>query len=354
MTKRNTLTKGAFIFDHLVWGGISLLWFNRTLFRVIEGTTFHQSRLLLLCGLAISIVLGVAITWEKRRNYVSLLVNLLIPYEVYTLVVYWHTSPTLFWGLLALALLLSVIYVALVFEPKIKTPAKTNTIIRARLKRAFFGTRTLVAGCLSVFLFVLWLSSTFGILVFAPSVEPSKSTRGGDVGKIENHIEVIQQLKEERWVTLSNKEKLNILQVIADTEANRLGLPHELNVIAGALSENQSEKELASYNDRTHVITIDIAHLETSPALEILNSVCHEARHSYQHALCKVYENLEEDQKDLALFKMIPAYEHDFSRYIEGKDAPIRYYYQWVEIDARSYADDAVDEYTQYLEKDVA
>ena len=348
MTKRNTLTKGAFIFDHFVWGGMSLLWFNKTLFRVIEGTTFHQSRLLLFCGLAVSIILGIAITLENRRNYVSLLANLLIPYEAYTLAAYWHTSPILTRSLLAIALVLSIIYGVLVFEPKIKTPEKRNAIIQARLKRAFLGTRTLVAGCLSVFLFVLWISSTFGILVFAPSAEPSK-TASGDVVKIENHIEVIQQLKEERWVTLSNKEKLNTLQLIADTEANRLGLPHELNVIAGVLSENQSEKELASYNDRTHVITIDISHLETSPALEILNSVCHEARHSYQHALCKVYENLEEGQKDLALFKMIPAYEHDFSQYIEGKDAPIRYYYQWVEIDARSYARDAVDEYTQYL-----
>lgn len=351
MTNRNTLTKGAFIFNHLLWGGMSLLWFNNTLFRVIEGTSFHQSRLLLLCGLVIFIVLGIAITWEQSRNHVSLLANLLIPYEVYALVAYWRTSPILIWILLAIALLLSIFYVVLVFEPKIKTAAKRNAIIRARLNRAFLGTRTLVAGCLSVFLFVLWLSSTFGILVFAPSVEPSNTIRGDEVN-MENHIEVIQQLKEERWVTLSNKEKLNTLQLIADTEATRLGLPHELNVIAGTLSENQSEKELASYSDRTHVITIDIAHLETDSALENLNSVCHEARHAYQHALCKVYENLEENQKDLALFQMIPAYEHNFSCYIQGKDNPIRYYYQWIEIDARSYADKAVDEYIQYLEKE--
>ena len=59
---------------------------------------------------------------------------------------------------------------------------------------------------------------------------------------------------------------------------------------------------MACYKDRTHVITINIDHLEVDQAHDILDSLCHEARHAYQHRLCDVYDSISEEQRELLVF----------------------------------------------------
>lgn len=205
---------------------------------------------------------------------------------------------------------------------------------------------------MTVMILVLGVSSLLGILCFSPSAEPAKRSNS-EVVTIANNIEVVSQLEEEKWSTLSTAEKLDTLQTVANIEVYYLGLPHELNVIAEPLSENT----LACYNDRTHVITINIDHLESDSAHDILDSICHEARHSYQHRLCDVFDSVSDEQKELLVFYNVQMYKQEFSSYVDGKDDATGYYFQWCESDARSYAREAVIDYYSkietYLEKEV-
>ena len=346
MTNNNTMSKAGFVFEHIFWGIISMIWFNNILFRSIEGLTFDQSRLFLWLSLIISAMLGIVLTWKKRRNNLSLFVNIIMPYELYSIISYRNTAPALLWSLAAISLLLSIAYVVLIFRPKIRTRARKETVIRARLVRSFLGTRTVGACCMSVMILVLGASSLFGILCFSPSEVSAKRSYGEEV-TIANNIEVVSQLEEEKWSTLSTAEKLNTLQTVANIEAHYLGLPHELKVIAGPLSENT----LACYNDGTHVITININHLEADSAHDVLDSVCHEARHAYQHRLCDVYDSISEDQRELLVFYNVQMYKQEFSNYVDGKDDAISYYFQWCESDARSYARESVMDYYSKIEK---
>ena len=76
MTNKNTRSKGEYALDHILWGLISWLWFTKSLFRNIEGLSYDRSRLILLGALTASILLGLAVTWKRRRNNLSLFVNL--------------------------------------------------------------------------------------------------------------------------------------------------------------------------------------------------------------------------------------------------------------------------------------
>ena len=75
MTNNNTMSKGCYLFEHIFWGILTLIWFNNILFRNIEGLTYDQSRHFLWCTIILSLTVGAAITWKKRRNNLSLFVN---------------------------------------------------------------------------------------------------------------------------------------------------------------------------------------------------------------------------------------------------------------------------------------
>ena len=90
-----------------------------------------------------------------------------------------------------------------------------------------------------------------------------------------------------------------MLQTVANIEANRLGLPNELNVGGSNLSDGT----LGSYDDRMHAIHINLELLETGSPDEALRSCCHEVYHSYQYRLVEAREAAGEELAGLRLFR---------------------------------------------------
>lgn len=86
------------------------------------------------------------------------------------------------------------------------------------------------------------------------------------------------------------------------------------------------------------IITINIDHLESDSAHDILYSICHEVRLAYQHRLCDVFDSVSDEQKELLVFYNGQMYKQEFSSYVDGKDDAIGYYFHWRESDTRSYA----------------
>lgn len=315
MTNKNTRSKGEYALDHILWGLISWLWFTKSLFRNIEGLSYDRSRLVLLGTLTASILLGLAVTWKRRRNNLSLFVNLVLPYEIYTLIVYRETAPVLIRILIITSVCLSVIYAVLVLRPHIRVGARKAVVLWRRLTHSALGIRTIAACCLSVLLLALGASAVFGIAFFSPSTAADNPLDHEEV-TLEENIDVVSRLDEDTWVQLSSREKLDALQTVANIEACYFGLPHALNVISGNLEHNI----LACYNDQIHLITIDLHHLEYDSARSVLKSLCHEARHAYQHRLCDVYDGTAETQKTLLLFRSVQCFRQEFSNYVEGSD----------------------------------
>ena len=340
MTSRNTLSKGQYLRDHLFWGAVSMVWFNSLLFRSIEGWTYRRSRLFLWAALLLFAAAGIAAAWKRQRNNFSLFIHLLLPYCVYAFAAFRRTAPGLGWGLAALSALLLAADAALLVPAKRKTAAARAG--GGARRKALEGARAAAACGLSALLIVLAAGAVLSVFPFSPSVTPVRRS-DGEAATIAGHIETLALLEEEPWRALSTQEKLDVLQTAANIEAYYLGLPHELNVIAGMLPEST----LGSYNDRTHVITLNIDHLENDFAHEVLDSLCHEARHSYQRRLCDLYDSASESQKALLLFSEedIRAYKQEFSDYTSGKEDPQGYYSQRCETDAREYASACVADY---------
>ncbi len=347
MTTRNTMSSMYYIVAHLYWSLLSVYWYRILLFRTVNQLTLFQSKILFWGIVLACIIIGIKLTYEKNRNYVSLITNIVFPFEIYALLTYIdYVTWQLLIGLIS-ALVISTLYTYFVFSHNINNLRKRRSIIKARIKRCIYATKTITSFCLLLVIGSLSISCIFGHSLTVSNVKPVKNDNEEFVWTISNNIEQVCLFTKDNWEKASAKEKTSAMQVIANIECQYLGLPHELTLITRNLPENT----LAAYDDRTHTINVNIAHYETSHPLEILNSICHEAYHAYQYRLCEAYDSIDDEYKGLSSVRNAKYYKEEFSNYTDGNKDFSGYYSQHCENDARSYAKDALEEYEFHIKK---
>ena len=144
---------------------------------------------------------------------------------------------------------------------------------------------------------------------------------------------------------------MDVLQTVTNIEGRYLGIPNKLTVEAKELLDTT----LASYLDETHTLYINEDFLSGGPAKEVLTACCHEVYHAYQHRIVDAYHHADEREKDLQIYRKALLYSKEFENYTSGTENYFTYYTQQCEIDARSYAASAADEYmeriAEYLEE---
>lgn len=180
----------------------------------------------------------------------------------------------------------------------------------------------------------------FGSTIMKSTVNTATQTNLSEQS-LANNIEIIALLQDDTWCSLSAQERLNVLQTVANVEQRYLGLSNELNVGAANLREGV----MGYYSDNTHEIVIDIDSLLNDSSWEVLDTVCHEAYHSYQHRMVDAFNDADENSKSLKIFHKASYYANEFNNYISGDEDFCGYYYQDCESDARDYAEDAVYDY---------
>lgn len=343
MRDGNTMSKTGYILEHVFWGLLSAVIYQYACFRCVQGFDFAMSRLI-LWGIMIGLSgLGIVLTWGRRRNHLSMFVNLVLPLEAYVALSYWPAMRRPFMAAGAAAGIAAFAYFLTVMCRKIENRGRCGVILMRRLRYGVLGGRTLAAVCLTLLIVPVGIHAVFGRELFYPAVAPAASATENHT--IAGHLEELTKLEEDTWETLDRAARLDLLQTVANIEDTYLGLPHELSVTAGDLPQSI----VGQYDDGTHTITLDADYLMTHLAHEVLDTVCHEAYHAYQHRLCDAYDSLDSDFKGLLLFYRTEKYTVDFEHYYSGDDFDA-YYSQQVEVDARNYAADAVEDYFAKIE----
>lgn len=82
-----------------------------------------------------------------------------------------------------------------------------------------------------------------------------------------------------------------MLQAVANIECRYLGISHELNVVAKDMEQGTI---LGSYSDRTHTISVSVKSLMYDNPYELVDTICHEAYHAYQHCIVDMYNTCDE------------------------------------------------------------
>ena len=140
---------------------------------------------------------------------------------------------------------------------KITDNTNRTKIIKNRLLRCLFFAHTVFIVFMMTFVCKLFWARMFHSNLVNSSIEKPVGTVSDYT--IENHKDELMLLDESKWYYLSVNEKINVLQVVANIEAEKLGLSNELNVGVDNLEkESLYEGTQGYYNDLTHTIAIDI------------------------------------------------------------------------------------------------
>ena len=348
MRDSNQMEKFGFIMSNIWWMLIAMVWYTNILFRCIGSLDFGKSRAVLWTTLIGLVSAGICLELKRRRNGFSIAVNLAIPYGLYTAAAYISIRKNFILIILGIAGVLSVLYAAVILGRKIKNRRRIKQVILRRIRCVATGVQTTFAAAFMVIIISLGCNILFGSTLMQASVDPGDLEDAGGQA-IEEHMQMVLRLQENVWRRLSVEERLDVLQVIANLEQIYLGLPNELNVGMANL-----EKDLLGYyRDGTHEIVLNMDSLLNDDAAELLNTLCHEAYHSYQHRLVDVYRDTEGSMRGLRLFKSAKDYFWEFSNYADASGDFCSYYEQDCESDAREYAELAVATYyekiAQYL-----
>lgn len=346
MTSQNAGRLWSYLWACVFYTAISMIWYRGLLFRCLPGMTYTESKIILWLMIFCSILICTFALNRFQLTGWTIAKTLVIPFGLYTVGTYAKTLGRWIPILLTAATMLSAILFIVVLSQKIKRVKNKRAIIKRRLRHCCIKAQAIFAIVLTMVIGLSGVHGIFGDNILMSSVSETVVTQN-DNQTISNNIEIVLLLQEDKWTNLTTKEKLDVLQTVANIEAHYLGLPNELNVGAANLDEDT----LACYNDRTHTISIDLDHLENDSVYDVLNSCCHEAYHSYQHRLVDAYNSADDSYKELRIYRSAVRYQQEFDDYNNGDCDFYSYYFQDCEMDARDYAEDAVKDYYNRIDE---
>ncbi len=299
-----------------------------------------ESKLVLLGFVAISCIAGVLLEMKENRNGVSVAFDLILGYGIYTVLAYIKIRRFLIISCLSIAGILSILCAFLIMCRRIRNKRHVGHILRRRAAYAASVTQIIMGIGLALIMAVSGVNIFFGSGIMKSGVSAVSQVNVGNQSLADN-METVALLQDDAWKTLTVRERLDVLQTVANIEQRYLGLPNELNVGAA----NLRDSVLGYYSDTTHEIIIDMDSLLYDSSWEVLDTVCHEAYHSYQYRMVEALSSADKSIKNLKLFRKANSYEGELGNYADGEEDFCSYYYQDYENDARDYAADAVDDF---------
>lgn len=169
---------------------------------------------------------------------------------------------------------------------------------------------------------------------------------------VEANLDTLKNLNPDIWNKLCYQDKREILCVVKNIELYYFGIPTDEYIELSV--EDLNGDIVGEYSHFERKIRIDYNHLMNDSAESVLDTVCHEARHCYQHMCADLYNMTDDEYKNLAIFNNTKKYVENFNSYVyaesEADEQFYDYYCQHSEEDAREYAEQTVNYYYEVIE----
>lgn len=323
----------------------------------ISGVTYRLSAIALLAIFEVMAIINVVTLYPLypgRHIYHAAvhIFGIIDAAGIYTALAYRVYMPGLVKAAAVIFAVLVILFAALIVWTVCALYMQSNAGVRFRMKEHMCR-RTIViflafgALAASVMLVPVLYKYFTGQPMYLPDVKAEAEL---EEFSLKDHVEEIAVIGTDEWITLSTKEKLNVLQTIANIEKVYTGIDHELNVGSHPLKKDTN---IAYYDNTKNKIIINQNVLDSeADGYKMLNAICHEAFHAYSWQLVDVYEKLDDEDKRLLCFQQANQYRKEFADYKDAESYGYKAYSkQYVESDARTYAEKAVEEYRGYIEE---
>ena len=327
MRDHSSMTLLEFLFSVGFKFTIGTVWYKNILFRLLPHHSITQSFHVLFALAVVSILFFTVVLRHWKNGWTST-ACFVLPFGVYTIMTYSATFLLPIQALAVAAGVVSVVYAAALFAQKVKFTEKRarKKVYKNRFSRCVYAVSCITAAAMLTLMVGIGWNKYFGTSILSSSVE----TAGFDVeSKVEDtlasNMDTVLKLQPAVWDELSTKQRLH----------------DGVTVQADILPEHT----LGIYSDKYRLVRINLAHLESDPVEEVLDTLLHEVHHSYEDRLADVYDAVPSEYQDLRLLRDASHYSEESSNYVDPREDYYGYISQHVEMDSETYAAYGVQEY---------
>ena len=343
----NISSKIWYILENIIWCFLALRIYRIHCFTNILDCDYETSKRILYIMTVGFVIVGIIMTINHRRNSINAAINVLLPLVVYTFATYFQEFGTFIIIASLIGVVGSMAYIFLTQKySKSKACAKNKKFNNKRF--CTLGARTIITSCCSLVVIYIAGTAITGIQLYRPSTEEN-DTSSSFIEYLDENSDTFDLLEESKWQTLTNNQKLDVLQMVCNAERIRLGIQASIRIKSRYFENNL----LGSYMKADQTIIINTKLLkEDSSAKEVLECCTHECFHALQYDLVELYDSVPDEKKKLMIFNTVEKYKTEFTNYKDGYCADFDDYYdQSVEEDARCFSNYAPDAYLEITER---
>lgn len=335
-----------YLLRNIFWSIWALWIYRHQLYCSVLGLTGEQSVWLLRALVAASVFTGFLLTFRNRRSGLNIFISIVCPIGIYYMLSLWTLEHERIAKVMGWTCVLAVCYVLLMTIHYIRDKAMGRT--RAQPRKCafgcFMGVRTIVALAMAVLL----AGTCIDLLPMDVAHSRELSTHPGAdrISRnqlIEENMNDLLALQPDVWRSLDLDERLEVLRVASEIECTNLGIPL-VRVRAISMAENT----MGGYDHASRTVMLSLEHLAFDPVEEVLDTLLHEIRHAYQYGLVELYQSLDKQTRNLALFHDISDYAYEFDNYISGSGGGKTfqdYFEQKCEMDSTAFAGHTISVY---------
>ena len=329
LTDKNTVSADKYILYHIAGGVLLTLWIF--VFMPPERSVW------MFVFLVSVLALEVQVTYNFRRSYFNVLVNLFIPPELIVLFCYYERNIVLTVILCMVWIILSAAY-AVPFLLSEKRRKKRRMISVTKIRWILLGSRTIFS--------VVMLAALLPLFVFYRVPPVPTQVSAAELQCIAESCDAsLSRLRAEIFRTLSRKEKEDVLLDICCTNFADLNIDHGFSLKC----EELHDVYLAVYSESDYTIIVNAKYIDKESSFTLLKGMCHECYHAYQNVLIRGNDSFgqytEEEREKVAAI-----YAEEQSHYCPPDEDVEKYRAQRLERDADAYADKACVKYLRYYD----
>ncbi len=339
MKDKNTMTKREFILHHLLIGVGLLGWFRAFIFISLPLVSSGMSEFLFLLFYLVGVIIGLIICWNKRRNYLALMVNILGPMGLYTIYAYSDLCLRIICLFLALVMISWATYFVMMRILHTRKQRRGSTYYRYIL----LGQRTICVCFLSLLMItigVMGIDGTIPLEKYDYTLEKNE--------RIAERVNELDLIKSENWDKADYQNRIQFCESIIDIEMKAAHMQYKPKL---RIQVMDNPYVLGLYSGHETIISVSYSLLMSDDVLNVVETLLHECRHAQQYYIAKKYEEnhgaLVQEEKDMAKL-----FSDNFQNYKSAKDDGYDAYdSQLLERDADAYALENIFIYIEEISK---
>lgn len=280
---RSTMKRSEYITWHLFYIIVGLVLANRLLFVTLPRLSAIQSRLILVfIIILISLVLSIP-RWKRNRTQIAVIEDVIIGLGMYIITAYWRFYKNWFTIIIIIVSFIIFTVSVCVWLPKykgqhifnIENRCTKKRVVKSRFLRMSNLTSLIITVCMLILSGPIIYNKLFYGGIKASTINNDYVVDRGDnsrhLDEYKDELKIL--IYEDLWKDASVNERLNVAQILADCEVNKLGMS-KIKVI---ISEMPTDDYLSGYDEASKTMYINKEFLLSSSSSDLYTIILHEA-----------------------------------------------------------------------------